>query len=310
MFCPNCGNNCENANFCPKCGTKLPQSVEKETESAVWKIGMPCPHCGGTKLDGDCCAFCGAQLTDGSSEVRTKETVKDESCEIPCGFYKGVNSSLTLYERECVVSTTPLFKKYVTTIPYDKITRVFYQRPKLVSFDSGHLLFRWEGNKNEPVRENHNYAADKTTVGTNTYPDWIFYHIYYMLKAIAPPTAQFSMKIIPVKMEGLDELAKKTDIDAYYDKYAPFRQDAVDEMCRKTGAEKLLATELINRVFDARQKELYDKDPRAAVLDLNLIMGRKRLEDEKVKQALAARKEQLRRERALYNIEQAIREKR
>ena len=67
---------------------------------------------------------------------------------------------------------------------------------------------------------------------------------------------------------------------------------------------------MINRVFDARQKELYDKDPQAAVLDLNLIVGRKRREDEKVKQALAARREQLRQERALYNIEQAIREKR
>ena len=62
MFCPNCGNNCGNANFCASCGTKLPQAAAPAVQSGEWKAGMPCPNCGGTKLNGDCCAFCGAQL--------------------------------------------------------------------------------------------------------------------------------------------------------------------------------------------------------------------------------------------------------
>ena len=27
MFCPNCGNNCGDANFCPNCGQRLKESV-------------------------------------------------------------------------------------------------------------------------------------------------------------------------------------------------------------------------------------------------------------------------------------------
>ena len=40
MFCPNCGNNCSDANFCPKCGTKLPQKGEESqvSEQRVWEI--------------------------------------------------------------------------------------------------------------------------------------------------------------------------------------------------------------------------------------------------------------------------------
>ena len=66
MFCPNCGNNCGDAKFCVKCGTKIQQEA---TASTAWAPGMACPHCGGTKIEGDCCAFCGAKLTTQQSKT-------------------------------------------------------------------------------------------------------------------------------------------------------------------------------------------------------------------------------------------------
>lgn len=40
MFCPNCGNNCADANFCSNCGTKLQKKDEEGqgVEQRVWEI--------------------------------------------------------------------------------------------------------------------------------------------------------------------------------------------------------------------------------------------------------------------------------
>ena len=76
MFCPNCGKDCADANFCPKCGTQLQQAVSPAVQS-VWQVGMPCPHCGGTKLDGNNCAFCGAQLLANISAQHKSEDVEE-----------------------------------------------------------------------------------------------------------------------------------------------------------------------------------------------------------------------------------------
>ena len=76
MFCPNCGNDCVNAKFCIKCGTKVDQEVKEAPE---WSGGSPCPHCGGTKLDGKNCAFCGAQLLASIGENPPRSRTKPVS---------------------------------------------------------------------------------------------------------------------------------------------------------------------------------------------------------------------------------------
>ena len=137
MFCPNCGNNCENANFCPKCGTKLPQQAQNE--SAAWQIGMPCPHCGGTKLDGDCCAFCGALLRE--------ETTPKYEFQIPYGVYMGASGSwIELRENHLVIKNA---KQREYTIAYKRLRKVAYFPVKWYTF--GRIIIRWDANENIPI---------------------------------------------------------------------------------------------------------------------------------------------------------------
>lgn len=278
MFCPNCGNNCENANFCPKCGTKLPQQAGNE--SAVWQIGMPCPHCGGTKLEGNCCAFCGAQLV---TEAQV-ESAPEVSSDIPYGVYKGVSSSITLYKTACVVmNRTFLIKKYETRIPYDQITNVVYVCPPDDKGELGYLLIRWQGNKSVPIREDNNFAGDKTTIMTTYVYEPLFYHIYYMLKTVAPASAEFRMVMPPVVETDLDLLLSDVEIDYYFKQFAPYRDRAIDVMCKKTGMNKSTVKRVVDRAFDERQKLLYAADPSESVRDLNRIVNdieRKKAEEQ------------------------------
>ena len=266
MFCPNCGNNCDNANFCPKCGTKLAQQTE---QLAVWSIGQPCPHCGGTKLNGKWCAFCGAQLMVDTVENQQKEISND----IPCGKYKGVTSAITLYDTACVINNrVGLFKKYETRIPYAQITSVVYVRPFGNVTPLGYLLIRWEENKDLPIPPDRRFSGDKTTVTISEIVDTLFYHIYCMLKAIVPTSAEFTM--IAPQYETFDEksLLESADLEYYYRKYAPHRVQAVDALCRRTGAEKKTAKDIVDSFFDMRQKAVYTEDPTEAIRDLNRIV--------------------------------------
>lgn len=298
MFCPNCGNDCGHAKFCIKCGTKVEREVK---ESYGWSVGLPCPHCGGTQLEGKNCAFCNAQLISDEPEKTGKE---DVSTKIPCGVYKGVLSTLTLYEKECVVKSSGFFRKYEARIPYNQITAVVFQRCLPVSFANGNLLFRWTGNKEVPIPPDDRITADKTTVSTSTYIDTIFYHVYYALRAIAPDTAEFRMVIPEVNIPELDEYVQKADLTEYFDKYAPYRLKATEAFCKRTGAPEKVGKVLIDRLFDKRQKAIYDVDPKAAIRDLNLIVEDKIRKEENAAQERAERKEQYARDNARMALEE------
>jgi hypothetical protein len=309
MFCPNCGKDCGNANFCSHCGTRIQQGVKAEAKSAVWSVGMPCPYCGGTKLEGNNCAFCGAQLMVNVA----KKDQKKISVDIPCGCYKGVSSSLTLYEKECLVSNTLLFfKKIDTKIPYDQIETVIFVRSGYRTISLGFLLFRSEGMNTEPITNDINYANDRTTISfsSDSHSNLLFYHIYYMLKTIAPSTAEFQMIVPSNDIDDPDDFASKVDLDAYFDRYAPFRQQAVDAMCQRTGAPVDVARMLIDKTFDARQQELYAADPLAALRDLNQIVSHAKQEKEKIKQKMVEARERSMRNQALYEQKEAQRSRR
>lgn len=261
---------------------------------------MPCPHCGGTQLEGHNCAFCGAQLLIDTP----KETGENDGhLEIPCGLYKGVMGSLTLYDKECVVQNVPvLFKKYETRIPYDKITLIIYERPLPKANSVGHLLFRWEENKDLPVP--NRFAADKTTVSTSTFIDTLFFHIFYTLKCVAADTADFRMVIPEVDLPDLERFAQRTDLGVYFSKYSPYRAKAVAAFCKRTGAPENVGKVLIDRLFDARQKEIYDADPKAAIRDLNLIVEEMKRNDEAAAQERAGRREEVARDSARLALEE------
>ena len=230
---------------------------------------MFCPNCGNDCGNDKFCTACQASVSQPNAQTEAK------SYTIPCGLYKGVSSALTLYDEACVLCTTGVgFKKYETRIPYDKITAVVYERPLYKATSLGHLLIRWEGNRDLPIPAPNRFSVDQTTVTTATGIDTIFYHIFYMLKALAPATASFDMIIPDAKIPGVEELMQKVDAQAYFDKYAPYRDKAVEEMRRETGATLEQAKETINRIFDARQKPIYDADPMAAISDLNRLANK------------------------------------
>ena len=308
MFCPNCGNNCGDARFCPSCGTKLPQAAAPAAQSGEWKVGMPCPHCGATKLDGDCCAFCGAQLI-----LPVPKQTEEVSLEIPFGTYKGINSSLTLYEKDCVVYTAGIFRKWTTRMPYDKITTLIYARTPHRGTMGSFLLFRWEGNRNIPTPSTdyaYNLGSDKTVITVPVRDDVLFYHLYCMLKALVPETAECLELFNHKNVNGVDSLANVVDMDWYFTEYAPFREKAVEGLIKRTGASKEIAQALVEREFDIRQKAMYAANPIAAIQDLNRFLGRKIQLEKEARKALEARRERYRQEETLRRLEQLEREAR
>ena len=123
-----------------------------------------------------------------------------------------------------------------------------------------------------------------------------------MLKALAPKDAIF--QIIEPKMDipGLDELEKEIDWDLYFEKYAPYRSQAVEEVCVRSGASKNAAVVMVNRAFDKRQEKIYEANPMAALIDLNLIVGRKNKEEAQAAKERAEKKARITQELILYEL--------
>lgn len=269
MFCPNCGNDCGEAKFCVKCDTKIEQ-VEKNT---VWSVGMPCPHCGGTQLEGNNCAFCGAQLLDPLRQFGQVNTQED-SYEIPYGLYRGELSDIRLYEDHFVIRKWVLLKKYETEIAYEKITEVRYVRQNSRGMAYDFLIVRWEKNRDLPIP----VFADRTSVCVSRvfcdvlFDDLLFYHIYCLLRTLAPATAKFSIEISSAYTEETKRRLAEIDLDNYFERFSPFRVQAVTEICKKRKVTRKQARLLVDKVFDQKQKELYDADPSLAVRDLNRII--------------------------------------
>lgn len=302
MFCHNCGKDCGEFRFCPYCGTQLQHKDNRQTDKKQ-AAGMPCPSCGGTVVENGHCAFCGNPVAQGDA-IRAAKPILPE--EIPCGLYRGVTSSLQIYEKQCIVSTTLIFKKYETRIPFDKITSLVYVR---AGTELGYLLFRWDENKDVPIRTDNNFCADKTTVTIAEKHDTVFYHLYHMLKVLVPATADCRMVIPSVEMPGLEEAAAQIELDDYFQDHAPYREQAVKAMCQRTGVAEDMAIQLVNRAFDERQQEIYRADPAAAVYDMNLIAGRKLQQEAQAAKERAKKKEQYKRDELLYELRRANREK-
>ena len=149
MFCPNCGNNCGNANFCASCGTKLPQAAAPAVQSGEWKAGMPCPNCGGTQLDGHKCAFCGSQLIIDTPSVRVNIE------PLPYGVHDGISGYLELKEEYLILCTWKFFRKFQKKyhVPYRDLKAVQYKKGR--GSDVSYISIRWEGNAHIPVPQRY-----------------------------------------------------------------------------------------------------------------------------------------------------------
>lgn len=245
MFCPNCGQDCGAFRFCPHCGTQMPTT--------------------GTKVLHD------IEI----SNVRKSKNTDKGSTEIPTSSgYLGMNGSVVLSDSAVSVCVNGFFQKHRTYLPYDQITAVIYSRP--TSKSKGALLFRGGANKNLPVPKREHFVSDKSAVAFSTDNDTLFYHLFWMLKAVVPTTAKFEMYCSPVQSKGLEEIAQTADMDYFFDMYAPHRERATSAIVAKHGAPREVARELVNRVFDERQRVLYAVDPQDAIRDLNLVVSNMR----------------------------------
>ncbi len=167
MFCPNCGKDCGDANFCSACGQKLPLNAEKGTHD---------PHLGNTKPKGNSCPFCGAHLNgDGSNPNRRKYFF------VPYGAYEGAHGYIKLREDELVIKNRFTNER---TIPYEKIVDVRYYEVKGLHWPR--LTIRWEQNKDLPIPEEYWSAfSDETTVFHYVRDKAIFFQIFHAIRDIA-----------------------------------------------------------------------------------------------------------------------------
>jgi len=248
MFCPNCGKECGTDRFCYACGTQLrkdpaPQPLPSRTNTQKGSPIFPI----------------------NSSYIGDRRTYLD------------------LNEASVTVSPTGGYD-YRTTIPYDQLTTVIYLRPVTSGWgiSSGALLFRGKANQHIPIPDVAHLAQDAIAVIVPPEKAFIFYHVFHALKAIAPPAADFQMITPAVKVKNLEKLAQGIDFDHFWDRYAPYRDRAMEAICDKHRVNRTAAGVMIDMAFDARQQLLYAADPLDAVRDLTYILSEKEKQNKNI----------------------------
>ena len=280
MFCPNCGNDCGAAKFCVKCGTKIEQA-EKE---AAWSVGMPCPHCGGTKLDGNNCASCGARLQTAETQKKLLQDTKQKTehqkalAAFPVNTsYIGTRKTYLDVNTSSITVSPTLGYAHRTQILFEQLVAVIYMRPgrRGILMQNGVLLFRDQANKDTPIPDVRRMERDQLAVIVPPDKATIFYHVFQMLKTVAPSTARFQIITPESKIRTGDASVQEVDMDFFWNRYAPFRERAAKEIQAKYRIGYEAAMALVEREFDARQKVLYDAAPQNAVIDLDLVVNGK-----------------------------------
>ena len=264
MFCPNCGRDCVDGKICLSCGTKLPQGTEKPSVQGVWSVGMTCPYCGANELEGDRCAYCGAQLIFRTGFGQEDLQVSTDSIYRKYGFT--TFGRITLGKKAILIRRRILFRTYETQIPYDRITTAIFSRMG----KTGYLIVN-EGSDAELNPKE--YELKKGVASFNVEMDGLlYYHIFCFLRTMAPPTADFTLKSGNFSPSYVDNLTKGFDWEGYFDRFQPFRAPAVKALCMEHLIKPEDSRTLIDQLFDARQKALYEEEPKLAARDLAIVL--------------------------------------
>ena len=242
MFCPNCGNNCGNAKFCSECGTRLSCGLDMQKSHAPEQL---------TKLQAR--RFVNLPTTMG---------------------FSGKSGVLAFYDSAVSISIgSGKFKKR-TYIPFEQLDTVIYMRPAYNGLGDGALLLRGGENRNVPIPLPRRMSLDDSAVTFLEDGDTLFYHIFQVLKAVAPSTARCYMILPDVKPKNINSIEQQVDMGYFWNEYAPFRRQATQKIEEMYHIKQRIAKILVDRTFDACQEERYKKDPLEAINDLNLLVGK------------------------------------
>ena len=272
MFCPNCGKDCKDAKFCPECGTKL------QLNSKPWPIAEE------------------REMYDLPKRTNTRKG----ATSIPTSWGHRGSSGCVILNDDSVTVINYCNKKSI--IPYDQLIAVVYLRPAYNGWRSGALLVRGIENQDVPIPVAKKLTTDISSVAFTLEQDTLFYHIFQLLKAVAPTNTKFEMILPEVKIKKLEEIAQGIDLNYFWDMYAPYRERAASGICAKHGVKPDAARALIDKLFDVNQRILYDTDALDAVRDLNLILGNKKREAESEKRL----QEELRPHREKREIQETL----
>lgn len=230
---------------------------------------MFCPNCGNNCRDSKFCSNCGAALNCVVVQPAKPVELNNFPCDIPYGKYVACKSSLTLNKSSLVIERRPLFKKHTTTIPYSEITAVQFHRQEKIGGLIEFLTIRSEGTTELPLGDD--LWTDLTTALLTVNDTLVFYHLFWVLKTLAPASASFSI-LAPAENELTVKINDNQYFDKLFSKYAPLRKPAVEELRMQKNLGFNDAVVLIDQAFDERQKVLYYTDPMMAVRDFNILI--------------------------------------
>ena len=225
------------------------------------------------------CEYCGSQLAempgDGKCPNCSAPVVITRNVlvgEIPCGLYTGVSSTLALQENGLVVHTGILSKSYLTKMRYGQVIAV-----KLYGLENdrmgsiAHIVLRGTG-QDMQMPERNKCPVDKTHVCFGVYQEDLFYHIFYVLKAVAPESAVFTVEGVDADFSALLPVFGNFDFDRFYREYVLNRRDARAYLRKRFGLKRWEATALVNRLFYEKDTARYAQDPQEALRDLSKIV--------------------------------------
>lgn len=242
MFCPNCGKDCGDAKFCSECG----QALRSTNEVAAMDAKIPEP---------------------------------------PVGRYEGTFGYVELGQKAVTIHKKILFKTVEREIPYQDLVNIAYQ--KATGLGTGFLAIREKKDRLLPIATSQNAASDETALCFGSTANDAFYGIYQYLmnfvelisldSPIEPPTfAQIDNSEVEVKVEEAIPVSQDIDMEFYFQKYHPYRGEAIKAVRRDTGMSLRQAKDMVDEVFDKRQKELYATSTDAALRDLKRIVNPKK----------------------------------
>ena len=185
MFCPDCGRECKEANFCLDCGRALPIPEVKK---------IFCPDCGRNCEGFAFCPDCGRQLHLPREKSPCKKTVLPKP---PVGVYRERHNYILLDKQSLKIHRTisdyddSLFFNYKRpverVIKYDEIIGAYFIEPK--GFRLGRLIVRDKKDQYNPLpppkARYRELLYDGRVVLFSRVNSRMFYNVYLYLKQCA-----------------------------------------------------------------------------------------------------------------------------